>query len=138
MERFEQFLAWLLPLTLGFAGIHVALFALLYPTRAAAAGTAVTLSYASLTLLARRQVRRARLEAAVTLTCGGMLAIGVLGVFVSPASLPTLVVVPLLAVMVALTFGSQQTLRRLMPACWIAGVVVALAAEWMSRVGGTS
>ena len=42
------------------------------------------------------------------LTCGGMLVVAVLGVLVAPASLLTLIVLPLLAVMVALTFGRSS------------------------------
>ncbi|HEY7509702.1 MAG TPA: EAL domain-containing protein [Vicinamibacteria bacterium] len=137
LERFEQFLGWLLPLTLGFAAIQAAMFAL-HPTGAGVAGASLTVAYAGLTALARWKARRRRLEAAVTITCGGMLAVGVAGVFVRPGLLPTLVVIPLLAVMVALTFGPQRALRRFMPASWIAGVVVALVAEWMPDAPGPS
>jgi diguanylate cyclase (GGDEF)-like protein len=137
LDRFEHFLGWLLPLTLGFAALQVALFAL-HPTRQGVWGTLLTLSYAGAAGLARWLVRRQRLEAAVTLTCGGMLAVGLAGVFARPGLLPTLVVIPLLAVMVALTFGPQQALRRFMPVSWIAGVLVALVAEWMPRAPGPS
>ncbi|HVR71666.1 MAG TPA: EAL domain-containing protein [Vicinamibacteria bacterium] len=132
MERFEQFVGWLLPLTLGFAALQIALLRA-HPSGAGLWAIGTTVGYAGLTLLARRQARRQRLEAAVTLTCGGLLAVGVLGVIITPGSLPTLVVIPLLAVMVALTFGPQSALRRFMPASWIAGVLIALVGEWLPR-----
>jgi diguanylate cyclase (GGDEF)-like protein len=130
VERFEQFLAWVLPLTLGFAALQASLLAA-YGSPTGAGPLVLTLAYAGVATLARRQARRRRLETAVTLTCGGLLVVGVLGVLVAPASLLTLVVLPLLAVLVALTFGPQRTVRRLMPACWIAGVVIAFTAEWL-------
>jgi diguanylate cyclase (GGDEF)-like protein len=132
VERFEQFLGWLLPLTLGFAALQLAL--LLADARPSGVGAmAVTLGYAGLTVVARHQARRRRLELAVTLTCGGLLAVAIVAVILTPASAPTLVVLPLLAVMVALTFGPQPALRRFMPVSWIAGVLVALIGEWLPR-----
>jgi diguanylate cyclase (GGDEF)-like protein len=132
VERFERFLGWLLPLTLGFAALQAAL--LLIDARPARAGAmALTLGYVASTLLSRRLARRRRLADAVMLTCGGLLAVAVTAVILTPASVPTLVVLPLLAVMVALTFGPQPALRRFMPVSWVAGVLVALIAEWMPR-----
>src|SRR5687768_363936 len=89
LDRFEHFLGWLLPLTLGFGALQVALFAL-QPTRHALSATLLTLSYAGAAALARWLLRRGKLEAAVTITCGGMLAAGVAGVFARPGLLPTL------------------------------------------------
>jgi diguanylate cyclase (GGDEF)-like protein len=137
VERFAHFLGWLLPLTLGFAAVEVLLFAA-RRTRGSAAAVVLTLAYAGVAVFARWLARRRRLETAVILTCGGLLAVGVLGVFAMPDSLPTLVVLPLLSVMVALTFGPQAVLRRFMPASWIAGVVVALAAEWLPPAAAAS
>jgi diguanylate cyclase (GGDEF)-like protein len=134
-ERFEQFLGWLLPLTLGFAALQAALL-MMDARQGAMAAFVVTLGYAGLTLAARRQVRRRRLEQAVTITCGGLLAVAVLGVALTPASVPMLVLLPLLAVMVALTFGPQPALRRFMAASWTAGVAVALMSEWLPRPEG--
>jgi diguanylate cyclase (GGDEF)-like protein len=136
VHRFEQFLGWMLPLTLGFGAVQAGVFAF-QRSPASAAGMLVTFTFAGLTVLARRWAR-ARLERAVTLVCVGLLVAAVLAVFVSPPSQPTLVLVALLAVMVALTFGPQAALRRLLPACWVAGVAVALATEWMPRATGPS
>jgi diguanylate cyclase (GGDEF)-like protein len=136
VDRFEQFLGWLLPLTLVFGAIQAGLFAV-HPTSTAAAGTLVTFGFAGVAVVARRRAR-AHLESSVILICGGMLAVAVLGAFVSPPSQPMLVLIPLLAVMVALTFGPQAVLRRLLPACWTAGVAVALATEWMPRATAPS
>jgi diguanylate cyclase (GGDEF)-like protein len=132
VERFEQFLGWLLPLTLGFAAVQ-GLLVLFEPTSAGLGIVVLTLAYAGVAALARRHLRRRRLENAVKLACGGLLVVGVVGVFVTPETVATLVVLPLLAVMVALTFGPQAVVRRFMPASWMTGVLVALAAEWLPR-----
>jgi diguanylate cyclase (GGDEF)-like protein len=132
VERFEQFLGWLLPATLAFTAGRIALL-VLTPTATGLAAVSIMAGYAGITALARRHARRRRLEAAVSVTCGGLLIVGLAGVFVAPEALPTLVVLPLLAVMVALTFGPQPVLRRFMFAAWAAGVLVALVAESASR-----
>jgi diguanylate cyclase (GGDEF)-like protein len=131
VERFELFLGWLLPLTLAFTAFQ-AVVLVFRPGPKNVAALLLVAAYAGAASLARRQARR-RLETAVWLTCGGLLAGGVLAVFIVPASLPTLVVVPLLSVMVALTFGPQASLRRFMPLAWVTGVLVALVAELLPR-----
>jgi diguanylate cyclase (GGDEF)-like protein len=132
VERFERFLGWLVPVTLAFAAFQAVLLVFL-PTATGVAAVFLTLAYAGITLLARQHARRRRLETAISLTCGGLLAMGVAGVFAAPASLPTLVVLPLLAVMVALAFGRRPVLRRFMLVAWTAGVLVAMVAEWAAR-----
>jgi hypothetical protein len=82
VERFEQFLAWLLPLTLGFAAVQAALLAV-HGSATGGGSLVLTLGYAGMATFARHQARRRRLESALTFTCGGLLLVAVLGVLVT-------------------------------------------------------
>jgi diguanylate cyclase (GGDEF)-like protein len=132
VERFGQFLGWTLSLALAFTVLQAVLLAV-RPSPRAQLGAAATVVYAGLILLARRQLRRQRLLRSVMITCAGLLIVGLVGVVLAPTSAPTLVVVPLLTVMVALTYGPQSELRPLMVVAWVAGVLVDAVAEWPPR-----
>ena len=132
--RVRHFLGWLIALTFLFALIELVAFAATRNPRSGRAA-AITAAFGAVMLCAGGLLRVGRTRWAVALISGGILAIAMVGVFVRPAMMPTLILLPLLAVMAAFTFDEPRALRPLMAVGWATGVVVAGISEWLTREG---
>src|SRR3954453_10709060 len=99
----RQFLAWLVPIAIGFALLETAVF-LLVPLLEVGAAVTITSSYLCCLLVAQRSLRQGQISRAVSLMCGGLVAVGPLIVIVWPAVLPALTVLPIVVVAIALPY----------------------------------
>ena len=125
LARLHQFLDWIIPATFGFAVLESVAFATFRDL-----GTGITLivilSFGCVALRARMYARQNRPRAGVALLCAGLLMSALIVAPVQPVFFPTLTMVPLVAVAVALPFISGHNLRRLMLICWLTTTLVAV------------
>ena len=121
--RLRQFLAWLVPIAIGFALLEAAVF-LLVPLLEIGAAVAITSSYLCCLLVAQRFLRHGQVSLAVSLICGGFLAVDPLMVVVWPAVLPALAVVPVVVVAIALPYLDGKAIRRLIGMSMAVAVLV--------------
>jgi len=128
--RLRHILVWLLPINLGFALLEGIAF-LIHPNAVIGIALAVTLSYCWCLLLARTQVRLGRLKVAIIMICAGFLGADLFFVFVWPAMLPALVLLPVLSVIIVLSYIDSRPLRFLIITCWVVTVAIALVGEFI-------
>jgi PAS domain S-box-containing protein len=133
--RLRQFLAWLIPIVLGFVPLLALAYAFLRHAPLAIASI-VLLSYGVLLLLVRRWMRPDQLEAGVAAICAGLFGVILLLKLIEPLSPATLAVAPLLAVAIALPYVGQRVLRRLLFVAWLLALIVALLNEIAAPVAG--
>lgn len=126
--RLRHFLAWLIPVILGFALLESIAFLLMRDWRSGAVG-AVIFGYFVLLLAARSRAACGDLRAAVAITWIGILIADLLIILIQPALVATLSIIPLLAVAVALPYTSGRALHRLFGISWVATVFVAAVGE---------
>jgi PAS domain S-box-containing protein len=133
--RLRQFLAWLIPIVLGFVPLLALAYALLgHPTFAIA--SVVLLGYGLLLLIVLRWIQQDRMELGVATVCAGLFVIIFLLKLTEPLSPATLAVAPLLAVAIALPYIRQRVLRWLLFAAWLLALTVALLNELAAPVAG--
>jgi len=133
--RFGQFIAWTTLVAFGFGGVEVLAFAVFGDHRIGAAG-AVTLGYGSCLLVAREQMRRGWIKAAVITSCTGLLVGIVLVAAVLPIAIPALTILPLVVVALALPYVQGQAMRLLILASWGVGIFVAALSEALAPQSG--
>src|SRR5689334_22256749 len=95
--RLRQFLAWLIPIVLGFVPLLGIAF-IVFDRISFAIAAVVLLSYGLLLLYVRAQLRPDRLEGAVAAICSGLFMLVLLLKLTEPLSPVTLSVAPLLGV----------------------------------------
>jgi diguanylate cyclase (GGDEF)-like protein len=113
-------------------GASLALAAVLAVARDLASAVSLLVSVAYATLLsfvARPLAMQGRLRAAVLVACGGLLATTLALGFVVPAAVGIGIVLPLVAVAVALPFVDRRTLLGVMVAAWLAILAIAIMGE---------
>ena len=98
----QHYLAWVTRIAFGFAALFGAIF-LLYGDFWMGVIALATFGDACMMLVAYIWAGRGQVKQAVVLICIGLLAIDLLTAVAEPISLPTLVILPLLAVAVAIT-----------------------------------
>jgi two-component system cell cycle sensor histidine kinase/response regulator CckA len=128
--RLRQFLAWLVPIAIGFALLETAVF-LLVPLLEVGAAVAITSSYLCCLLVAQRFLRHGQVSLAVSLICGGLLAVDPLIVVVWPAVLPALTVVPVVVVAIALPYLDGKAMRRLIGISMAVAVLVVFLSAYV-------
>ncbi len=128
--RLRQFLAWLVPIAIGFALLETAVF-LLVPLLEIGAAVVITSSYLGCLLVAQRFLRHGQVSLAVSLICGGLLAVDPLIVVVWPAVLPALAVVPVVVVAIALPYLDGNAMRRLIGLSMAVAILVVLLSEYV-------
>jgi diguanylate cyclase (GGDEF)-like protein/PAS domain S-box-containing protein len=128
LRRVHQFLAW----TYRFNSSFAILQALAYIVfRDARSGLMALLlgGCSGIVLLARAQARKNRLIPAVTTTCLALLGAVIVVALLQPALMPTLVMIPFVAVAFALPYVNGQLLLRLIVAAWLTQVIVVFIGE---------
>ena len=128
LARLQQFLAWIIPATFAFAALEGVAFISLQDL-ATGITLVVIVAFGCLALLARRYARKGRADAAVASLCAGLLGSALIVAPVQPLFIPTLVLVPLVAVAVALPFSSGRRLLYLIIICWLTATTVAVLGE---------
>jgi signal transduction histidine kinase len=127
-EGLRQFLRWLTPLIFGFAGAEL-VAALAYRDGALALVGACIVGYGICLLVARRPLSHGRLLLAVGVIAFGLVPPDLVILSLDPTMLPTLAIVPLVAVGVALPFAGRRSMRKLLGAAWVWIVVVGVLGE---------
>ncbi len=127
-RELRQYLAWVTPIAFGFAALFGAIY-LLYGDIWMGVIALATCGDACMMLMAYIWAGRGHVKQAVALVCIGILAVDLLAATTEPISLPTLVILPLLAVAVALPYLDGRALRRLLILCWLTAAIVALLGE---------
>jgi two-component system, cell cycle sensor histidine kinase and response regulator CckA len=128
--RLRQFLAWLVPIAISFALLETAVF-LLVPLLEVGAAVVITSSYLCCLLIAQRFLRQGQVSLAVSLMCGGLLAVDPLIVVVWPAVLPALAVVPVVVVAIALPYLDGKAMRRLIGISMAVAILVIFLSEYV-------
>ena len=133
--RLRQFLAWLIPIVLGFVPLLGLAFVAFRLPSLAIAGV-VLLCYGALLLYLRAWLRPSRLEAVVAAICAGLFLLVLLLKLTEPLSPATLAVAPLLGIVLALPYVGRRTLRWLMLVAWLMALAIVLLNEIAAPVAG--
>jgi diguanylate cyclase (GGDEF)-like protein len=130
--QLRQFLSWLTPLAFFFAGL-AALGSFAWNDQASLAVASLTAAFGVLSLAARALTARHRLRAAGLMLGLGIVITALLMVAVQPSLYPTLVVIPLLAVALAMPYAEERAFRGLLLGCWLAAVAIGALGELVPR-----
>jgi PAS domain S-box-containing protein len=135
LARLHQFLAWIIPATFVFAVLESVAFAT-FRDLGAGITLIVIVGFGGVALRARWYARRNRPRVAAALLCAGLLGSALIVAPAQPVFIPTLTVVPLVAVAVALPFINGRHLRWLMLICWLTTILVAVLGVAMPPLSG--
>ena len=124
--RFGQFVFWIIAAVFTF-GTAELLGSIVFAQPLLGLTAGLMLVYGACLLYARHVVRRGQLQAAVMITAIGLLVLILAVAPLQPNLLPTLILVPIMAVALALPFSQGRSMRWLILAAWGVGVVIALA-----------
>src|SRR5579859_3247249 len=125
LARFWQFVHWITLAVLAFGALEV-LGGFLFRQIWIGAAGGLSLGYGLCLLWARRLLARGRLHTAVMLIALGLLVLIVVGAPVLPFIYPTLLLMPFVAVALALPYTPARRVRWLILAAWLAGVIIAI------------
>lgn len=128
----QQLIIWFIAFLCAFSVVEIAAF-LYYGDPRMGVATLVVASFIAILLLARAWVRRGRVQGAAYLIAISSWAVGIIGVLIQPAYLPTLAIVPLIAVALLLRYLRGPALRWLILACWGVTVLIAILGETLKR-----
>ncbi len=87
-----------------------------------------------LTVLAKKLVSHDRVLLAINMLCASFFAATIATVFVMPGALPLLVLVPILAMTIALPYFSSRALRGLTIAAWLVTILVVVLAQIVTPI----
>src|SRR4029079_16197318 len=128
LRQLRHFLAWLLPTAIGVA-VLLLIVAAFFPANDLLIASISICCYSLLLIWGRVQLSRGHVGATVGTICFGLLALALGVTAMSPASAQVLILLPFLAVGVALPYVSGRALRRLSFAGWLIAVLVILFEE---------
>jgi diguanylate cyclase (GGDEF)-like protein len=128
LVRLRRFLALLIPFFIGIGVIQFVVY-IVYGASSSAVAAALALGYAAVLLAALRALRAHALGRAVLLIAGGLIAFGVLYALFVPTAAAAVLVVPILAVAIALPYLDRDRLRAVIIGAWIAAVVTVAMLE---------
>ncbi len=123
-----QFIAWIVPGAFC-AAIVEGIACLWFGSAAAGITGVIMLCCAVLLLRTCAYVQQRRITTAVRLMCASLLIANISIALVQPALFPALVFVPLLVAALALPYTDEQTLSKLLVACWLTTIWVGLVSE---------
>jgi PAS domain S-box-containing protein len=86
-----------------------------------------------LLLWGRVQLLHGHTHIAIGTICLGLFGLAIIIVLTEPAALPILMLLPIMVIAVALPYISGRTLRRLIVASWLVGLIIATIAELEQR-----
>jgi diguanylate cyclase (GGDEF)-like protein len=127
-DQLRQFLSWLTPLAFFFAGLAL-LGGLAWDDRPMLGMSLEIAAYGALTLVARAQAAKGQARRAGLVLGVGIVVTALLIVAVQPRLYPTLVIIPLLGVAVALPYAEDRVFRVLLLGCWLAAVTISALGE---------
>lgn len=120
LAQLQHFLRWLIPLTLLLLLLQVtALIAIPETIVFLLPQAIVTGVYSLVLLLAWMSVQRQQLQTAVLLVCANLLGLGIAFAVIIPFALPALILIPPMALAIALSYVDGRTFRLLALVSWI-------------------
>ena len=125
LARFGQFVHWITLAVFTFGALEL-LGGLIFRQIWIGAAGGLSLAYGVCLLWARQMLRRGRMRAAVLLIALGLLALILVGAPVLPFIYPTLLLLPFVAVALALPYAQGREMRWLVLAAWLVGVFIAV------------
>src|SRR5258706_13343663 len=128
LRQLRHFLAWLLPTAVS-VGILLQIVESFFPANDQLIASVGICCYSLLLIWGRVQLSRGNAQATVGTICFGLLALALGVTAMSPSSAQVLILLPFLAVGVALPYISGRALRRLSLAGWLIAVLVTLLEE---------
>jgi PAS domain S-box-containing protein len=136
LRQLRLFLAWLLPIALGIVALLLVI-AFFFPSRDLVVASASICCYSLLLLWGRIQLSRGNVWTTVGTICGGLFALALGVTVMTPSAAQVLILLPFLAVGVALPYISGRALRRLSWAGWLMAVLV-IAVEEVDKYGSVA
>jgi two-component system cell cycle sensor histidine kinase/response regulator CckA len=136
LRQLRLFLAWLLPIALGIVALLLVI-AFFSPSRDLTVASASICCYSLLLLWGRMQLSRGNVWTTVGTICGGLFALALGVTVMTPSAAQVLILLPFLAVGVALPYISGRALRRLSWAGWLMAVLV-IAVEEVDKYGSVA
>ena len=127
-KQVRRFLVQLTPLALVFGLLECASYFWSHDVTMGITGL-ITLAYGLLLMVAWRQLHRGNLQQAVAIEVSALMCGALAVAWVQPVLAPTIGLLPLLAVAMALPYIHAGALRRLIMVAWFATVIVAISAE---------
>jgi diguanylate cyclase (GGDEF)-like protein/PAS domain S-box-containing protein len=132
LSQFRHFLSWVAPLTMAFA-LFAALAIPLYGAWSTGIAGMIIGAYGLILVLARKLVHVGRWRTAIGLMYFGLLTAVLVVVPIQPGWFPTLAVVPLLVVALALPYTSHRVFRWLLVGCWLVAFGAIIGGEILSN-----
>ena len=129
-DRLRQSLNLLQPVLIVFGLLDALIGVAFGHTPAIISGAAAT-GCGILLFVARAQLQRAAVRAALATICGGLLALALVVVLVEPEGYSTAVLLPLLVIAIALPYVRGRDLSVLMIICWIEIAVITLIGRYV-------
>jgi two-component system, cell cycle sensor histidine kinase and response regulator CckA len=136
LRQLRHFLAWLLPTALGVI-VLLLIVAFFFPARDLLIASAGIFCYSLLLTWGRVQLSQGHVWATVGTICFGLLALALGVTAMSPNSAQVLILLPFMAIGVALPYISGRALRQLSLAGWMIAVLV-VSLEELDKYGSIS
>ena len=127
LRQLRHFLAWLLPTAVGVA-VLLLLIVQFYPTRDLTIASIAVGCYSLLLVWGRAQLARGKVARTVAAVCSGLFMLALAVTSTSPSAAPVLVLLPFMAITVALPYVGIRALRWLSLIGWLIAVTVTLLA----------
>lgn len=131
VRRVHQFLAWTYRFNSSFAVLE-ALAYIIFRDPATGFLAILLTGCSGIVFLARAQARQGRLIPAVTTTCLTLLGAAILVILLQPSLMPTLIMIPFVAVAFALPYFSGRLLLRLTIGAWCTQVIIVVIGELLT------
>jgi rsbT co-antagonist protein RsbR len=125
VARFRQFLSWTIPIVFIFAAAYALAF-FIFGDQLVGSTSAVIFGFGCITWVAWSELQRGRSVRAIALFSAGQLISAISVVLLQPSLLPSLILVPLLAVAVALPYVQGKAMGYLIIGCWVVLVIITL------------
>ncbi len=135
LARLQHFLRWTIPTTFGFALLYAGIFAVLGDVLAGITA-AIGFAFAISLLVAWRLAQRGRLTSAVALITCGQFASALILVLALPALFPALMLVPLVAITLALPYIDGSVMPALAIGAGGVAITVAVLGTFVNLIGG--
>jgi PAS domain S-box-containing protein len=127
LRQLRHFLAWLLPTAVGVAALLL-LIVQFYPSRDLTIASIAVGCYSLLLVWGRAQLARGKVARTVAAVCSGLFMLALAVTSTSPSAAPVLVLLPFMAITVALPYVGTHALRWLSLIGWLIAVTVTFLA----------
>jgi PAS domain S-box-containing protein len=128
LRQLRHFIAWLLPTAVGVAALLL-LIVQFYPSQDLMAASIAVGCYSLLLVWGRAQLARGKVARTVAAICSGLFILAIAVTSTAPSAAPVLVLLPFMAITVALPYVGNRALRWLSLIGWLIAVGVTFLGE---------